>query len=233
MRAGPKGPEAFCICAPFIRRSPGKHGGLVPGGRQRRCARLPGRRRGRVPGAPIRHRICEGRMFGRWKGRGGEPQPAQPPEGAYVAAGFPRGLPDGDLRKPLATARWPSDAQAFELLGEWEAGPVPDRAGQRRALCRPRRRPAHPDRGRLEGRQGREPDRAGAPHLAAQLHRHRPEGELATITASRRGHGSQWALAIEGEGEVYVLDPFRRVTGPAETYRAAFNPLRDARPGHG
>jgi type IV secretion system protein VirD4 len=35
---------------------------------------------------------------------------------------------------------------------------------------------------------------------------------------------------MTGEGEVYVLDPFDRVTGPAKTYQSAFNPLADLDP---
>jgi type IV secretion system protein VirD4 len=57
-----------------------------------------------------------------------------------------------------------------------------------------------------------------------------PKGELATITASRRGQGSKWAYPMPEKGAVYVLDPFKRVTGPAETYRSAFNPLADLDP---
>jgi hypothetical protein len=35
---------------------------------------------------------------------------------------FPRGLPDGDPRKPMATAQWAASADAFRLLGEWKPG---------------------------------------------------------------------------------------------------------------
>jgi len=56
-----------------------------------------------------------------------------------------------------------------------------------------------------------------------------PKGELATLTASRRSAGgSQWSQAMDpGHGRVYVLDPYGRVIGPAEQYRASFNPLAD------
>jgi type IV secretion system protein VirD4 len=57
-----------------------------------------------------------------------------------------------------------------------------------------------------------------------------PKGELATITASRRGNGSAWADPMPGDGGVYVLDPFKRVTGSAADYRSAFNPLADLDP---
>lgn len=50
-----------------------------------------------------------------------------------------------------------------------------------------------------------------------------PKGDLATITAARRGRGSQTA---QGMGQdVYVLDPFHVAQGSACDYRAAFNPL--------
>ncbi len=50
-----------------------------------------------------------------------------------------------------------------------------------------------------------------------------PKGDLATITAARRGGGSQHT---KGMGQrVYVLDPFRAARGSAEHYRASFNPL--------
>lgn len=51
-----------------------------------------------------------------------------------------------------------------------------------------------------------------------------PKGDLATITAARRGEGSAHA---KGMGQrVYVLDPFRAVRGTAaQSYRAGFNPL--------
>ena len=58
-----------------------------------------------------------------------------------------------------------------------------------------------------------------------------PKGELATITASRRGRGSEWADPMPGDRDrVFVLDPFKRVTGPAADYRSAFNPLADLNP---
>ncbi len=50
-----------------------------------------------------------------------------------------------------------------------------------------------------------------------------PKGELATITAARRGRGSEHAQAM-GQ-KVFVLDPFETVQGEACNYRASFNPL--------
>ena len=56
-----------------------------------------------------------------------------------------------------------------------------------------------------------------------------PKGELATITASRRGGiGSEWSIPMSGKA--YALDPFERVKGPAVDYRASFNPLSDLNP---
>ncbi|MEM9989000.1 MAG: type IV secretory system conjugative DNA transfer family protein [Pseudomonadota bacterium] len=55
-----------------------------------------------------------------------------------------------------------------------------------------------------------------------------PKGDLATITASRRGRGSDHASGM-GQ-DVYVLDPFQTVRGEAESYKAAFNPLDQIEP---
>lgn len=50
-----------------------------------------------------------------------------------------------------------------------------------------------------------------------------PKGDLATITAARRGEGSPHA---EGMGQkVYVLDPFEIARGAATRYRSSFNPM--------
>lgn len=49
-----------------------------------------------------------------------------------------------------------------------------------------------------------------------------PKGENATVTARRRGRGSDYAKGM-GQ-EVYILDPFKSVEN-AEEYRARFNPL--------
>ncbi len=61
-----------------------------------------------------------------------------------------------------------------------------------------------------------------------------PKGELATLTASRRSaEGSDWSVPLTpGEGEVYALDPFDRVTGPARAHsiHAAYNPMANLDP---
>jgi type IV secretion system protein VirD4 len=174
--------------------------------------------------------------LGKWlNGTTGKTAVVQPGNGAGngaafgpdVVAGFPRGLPDGNLHKPLGTARWPSEAETLDVLGPWEPGRFligRDSAG---------RYIGHADDRHILTVAG---SRAGKgislicpalltwPHSAICID---PKGELATITASRRGKGSKWADPMPGDGEVYVLDPFKRVTGPAEQYRSAFNPLAD------
>jgi type IV secretion system protein VirD4 len=151
--------------------------------------------------------------------------------GLDVVSGFPRGLPDGNPHKPLATALWPSEAETFATLGAWEPGRFligRDSIG---------RYVGHADDRHILTVAG---SRAGKgvslivpalltwPHSAICID---PKGELATITASRRGKGSKWADPMPGDpNRVYVLDPFRRVTGPAESCRSSFNPLADLDP---
>src|SRR5690349_17919140 len=152
-------------------------------------------------------------------------------QGPDVVSGFPRGLPDGNKHRPLATAQWPSEAETFATLKEWEPGLFligRDSAG---------RYVGHEDDRHILSVAG---SRAGKgislivpalltwPHSAICID---PKGELATITASRRGQGSEWAHPMPGDQKrVYVLDPFKRVTGPAASYRCAFNPLADLDP---
>ena len=50
-----------------------------------------------------------------------------------------------------------------------------------------------------------------------------PKGELATITAARRGQGSELCKGM-GQG-VHVLDPFQISTNSAPKYRASYNPM--------
>jgi type IV secretion system protein VirD4 len=183
--------------------------------------------------------------LGKWR-NGSEKQAATPPASATAAArqagngaaavldvvsGFPRGLPDGNPHKPLATALWPSESETFATLGAWEPGRFligRDSLG---------RYVGHEDDRHILSVAG---SRAGKgvslivpalltwPHSAICID---PKGELATITASRRGRGSEWAHPMPGDpNRVYVLDPFRRVTGPAESYRSSFNPLADLNP---
>ncbi|PQA86029.1 type IV secretory system conjugative DNA transfer family protein [Hyphococcus luteus] len=50
-----------------------------------------------------------------------------------------------------------------------------------------------------------------------------PKGDLATVTAARRGNGSNDSGGM-GQ-DVFVLDPFESAQGAASDYRASFNPL--------
>ncbi len=50
-----------------------------------------------------------------------------------------------------------------------------------------------------------------------------PKGDLASVTAARRGNGSEHASGM-GQ-QVYVLDPFKTARGAAAECRAGFNPL--------
>ena len=72
------------------------------------------------------------RGLGKWRNGPKKPPPAfgaglQAGNGAaerpdIIVSGFPRGLPDGNPHRPLATARWPSEAETFAVLGAWEPG---------------------------------------------------------------------------------------------------------------
>lgn len=165
--------------------------------------------------------------FGRRKqpNKGNEP-PALPPD---IVAAFPRGLPDGVLHKPTATARWIPSPHALDLLGPWQSG---------RFLigrdCHGRYAGVTDDRHILTvagSRAGKGvslivPNLLYWPGSCIAID---PKGELATITAARRSNsGSAWSVPMGGD--VYALDPFHRVTGPATAFRAAFNPLADLDP---
>lgn len=150
--------------------------------------------------------------------------------------GFPRGLPDGDRDKPSASARWPSPVELAGTLDPWEPGMFllgRDKAG---------RYYGHKDDRHVLTVAG---SRAGKgvslvipnlllwPGSALVID---PKGELATLTASRRSaSGSPWAVPMTpGQGEVYALDPFERVTGDARQFaHAAFNPMAELDPATG
>src|SRR3954465_16019522 len=55
----------------------------------------------------------------RQAGNGADHQAAATAQGLDVVSGFPRGLPDGNPHRPLATARWPSEAETFDTHGRW------------------------------------------------------------------------------------------------------------------
>jgi len=110
--------------------------------------------------------------------------------GPEIVSGFPRGLPDGNLHRPLATARWPSEGETLAMLGEWKPGRfLIGRNSAGRYI-------GHSDDRHILTVAG---SRAGKgislivpalltwPHSAICID---PKGELATITASRRGRGS-------------------------------------------
>ena len=144
--------------------------------------------------------------------------------------GFPRGLPDGDRNKPSASGRWPSADDITTILPTWRPGMFllgRDETG---------RYVGHDDDRHVLTVAG---SRAGkgvsliVPNLLlwpGSVIAIDPKGELATLTASRRSaKGSRTAAPMTpGEGEVYALDPFGRVTGPAREYAlAGFNPMAD------
>src|SRR4051812_4743972 len=58
----------------------------------------------------------------RQAGNGAEHPALSTIEEPDVVSGFPRGLPDGNKHRPLATAQWPSEAKTFDTLKEWEPG---------------------------------------------------------------------------------------------------------------
>ena len=167
-----------------------------------------------------------------WLKRTPEPAKPAPETRPDVPDRFPRGLPDGDPRKPVATARWASSADALRLLGPWQPGRFligRDAAG---------RYVGHADDRHILTVAG---SRAGkgvsliVPNLLTypgSVIAIDPKGELATVTACRRSavNGTKWAVPMGGGGTVYVLDPFRRVTGPAADFRASFNPLAELDP---
>ena len=147
---------------------------------------------------------------------------------ADVVTAFPRGLPDGDIRKPLGTARWVASTEACGLLGEWKPGRFligRDFAG---------RYVGHDDDRHILTVAGSRAGKGVSLIVPNLLHwpgsciAIDPKGELATITASRRSSVDSRSVKSMGEGgKVFVLDPFERVTGPAVDFRARFNPLDD------
>src|ERR1700674_234364 len=62
-----------------------------------------------------------GSPYAKASGDGPDPSP-EAPLGAQgdVVSGFPRGLPDGNPHKPLATALWPSESETFATLEAWQ-----------------------------------------------------------------------------------------------------------------
>lgn len=149
-----------------------------------------------------------------------------------VVAGFPRGLPDGDQHKPVATAQWPSIAETRQTVPEWKPGMLLlGRDGGGRYYGHVDDRHVLTVAGSRAGKGVSllVPNLLHWPGSAICID---PKGELATITASRRSaEGSDSAKPMTpGEGKVFALDPFDRVTGPAKAHQASFNPLGDIDP---
>jgi type IV secretion system protein VirD4 len=160
--------------------------------------------------------------------KSGSGSAAYPGMSGDVVADFPRGLPDGDIRKPVGTARWVASTDACGLLGEWKPGRFligRDSAGQY---------VGHSDDRHILTVAGSRSGKGVSLIVPNLLHwpgsciAIDPKGELATITASRRSPVDSRSAKSMGEGgKVFVLDPFERVTGPAVDFRAGFNPLMD------
>jgi type IV secretion system protein VirD4 len=131
------------------------------------------------------------------------PVPAAP-DGADVVSVFPRGT-DGDRHKPVATARWISSAETFDMLGPWTPGRFligRDSAG---------RYVGHHDDKHVLSVSG---SRAGKgislivpalllwPHSCIAID---PKGELATITAARRSSADALVVQQKGPGSHWTL----------------------------
>lgn len=152
----------------------------------------------------------------------------RPPD---VADSFPRGRPDGEREQPTACGRWISSADAVKILGPWRPGRFllgRDSAGNYAGVDDDRHILTVAGSRAGKGVSLIVPNLLFWPGSCIAID---PKGELATITASRRSAGdpeggSEWSLPMTpGEGEVYALDPFLRVTGPAAKFRGSFNPL--------
>jgi type IV secretion system protein VirD4 len=169
-----------------------------------------------------------------WWGKRGMKSPGQggelPPGSRLDAVSmFPRGLPDGDQHKAGAIGQWPSADTLAAKLAEWRPGLFLMGRDHRGRYY------GHDDDRHILTVAG---SRAGkgvsliVPNLLywkGSVLAIDPKGELATLTASRRSsEGSEWSVPMDpGHGRVFVLDPYKRVTGPAEQFRASFNPLAD------
>lgn len=152
-----------------------------------------------------------------------KPGPEQTRSALDTVSGFPRGLPDGDKAKSLASARWLSDAEILEQFGEWEPGALLlGKAAGRYVGVRDDRHVLTVAGSRAgKGVSLIIPNLLHWPGSCLAID---PKGELATVTASRRSEmGSEWSKPMGGR--VIALDPFERVSGPATAFRGAFNPL--------
>jgi len=163
------------------------------------------------------------------KSRQGPDGPGSPRD---VSGDFPRGRPDGVQEKPAASAKWIASADAVALLKEWKPGRFllgRDNQGRYAGVDDDRHILTVAGSRAGKGVSLIVPNLLFWPGSCIAID---PKGELATITASRRsGLGSDWSVPMTpGEGEVWALDPFGRVTGPAVRFRGAFNPLEELEP---
>jgi type IV secretion system protein VirD4 len=180
-----------------------------------------------------------------WGGKtNGKAKPAGPVKGPAVEVrtdatdDFPRGRPDGDRAMPVAIGRWPSAEEIGQLLTPWK----PWEPGESAMLLLGKDHRGqwygHADDRHVLTVAG---SRAGKGvslivpnlcHWPGSVLAIDPKAELATLTASRRSSdGSDWAEPIAGGGDVYALDPFGRVTGPAKRFaKAAYNPMANLNP---
>ena len=155
-----------------------------------------------------------------------------------ASAAFPRGLPGEDNNRPGATARWPSTDELAAAFPEWKAW-QPGMLGREAMFLIGRdhtgRYYGHADDRHILTVAG---SRAGKGtslvvpnliHWPGSVLAIDPKSELASLTAPRRSAlGSSWSAPLtSGQGKVFALDPFDRVTGEARHYsaHAAFNPM--------
>ena len=157
------------------------------------------------------------------KGEGGTAAPGQARD---VPDGFPRGRPGGDRVNPVGSGSWVPSTQAYGELGAWQPGRFLlglDAEGRPVGVSDDRHILSVAGSRAGKGVSLIVPNLLFWPGSVIAVD---PKGELATITAARRStQGSPWAVAMGGD--VHVLDPFERVTGPGAALRAAFNPLAD------
>ena len=148
--------------------------------------------------------------------------------GLDPVADFPRGQTTSNTGSPLATAHWMAGAQVLQQLGQWKPGALLlGRAGGQYLGVRDDRHILTVAGSRAgKGVSLIVPNLLHWPGSAIAID---PKGELASLTASRRSKDGSRRVRGMG-GRVVALDPFKRVCGPAEAHRGAFNPLARLNP---
>ncbi|MCJ2097469.1 type IV secretory system conjugative DNA transfer family protein [Methylobacterium sp. E-046] len=149
-----------------------------------------------------------------------------------VIADFPRGVAATGNERPTASARWLSSDELAARVPHWRPGMFligRDHTGRPYGIADDRHILTVAGSRAGKGVSLIVPNLLFWPGSCLAID---PKGELATLTASRRSAlGSAWSLAMDpGQGKVFALDPFERVSGPAARFRAAFNPLADLDP---